>query len=401
MSGPTGIRAPLPVQFILGAESSEAAAQQAGRARRITAVFWLSQRNSCLGWIGDHHRPAMPTMETARAAWQTARPIVLPGFAASEIPALQHHIAQSAALAEAVLNGGDYEALLLQAPYSARLAPRFVLLGSTYDEGDPQEIVKIEFDAVNRGEIAAEHLWSKLSWLSYEEYDASLRFRFSFGMENYEDVAADPQRQAYASALTEAVFPESAVISANRRLAMFLRKMLQAKDIMYVERIVYFNAPEGGAQFHHDVEGGHLGVVFAQLSGRTAWLALSTEQMLDEIQTFLARPNAGVAIRGVIRHHKTRAKLFTLARDRDVLAAYLNSSDNDPLERLINRCPAFIRGLIEHGHAHILHPGDIILLPQHDAGHCTWHAVYCLDDRPGEALSFAIRHATPLSHRRD
>ena len=274
MPSPAETHVPLPVQFILGAESSAEAAQQVARAQRITAVFWLSQRNSCLGWIGDHHRPAMPTMEAARAAWQTARPMVLPGFAASEIPAQQHHITQSATLAEAVLSGGDYEALLLQAPYSARLAPHFVLLGSTYDEGDPQEIVKIEFDAVNSGEIAAKHLWSKLSWLSYEEYDASLRFRFSFGMENYQDVAADPRRQAYASALAEAIFPESAVISANRRLAMLLRKMLRTKDIMYVERIVYFNAPEGGAQFHHDVEGGHLGVVFAQLSGRTAWLAL-------------------------------------------------------------------------------------------------------------------------------
>ena len=292
----------------------------------------------------------------------------------------------------AVLDGGDCETLLLQAPYAARLAHRFELLASNYDEGDPQEIVKIEFDAMENGRLIAENLWVKLSWLSYQEHDASLRFRFSFGMENYEDVAADPERQRYAAELAEALFPESAVISANTRLAAFLRDMLQAEDVTYVERIVYFNAPEGGAQFHHDVERGHLGVVFAQVSGRTAWLALSTEQLLDEIQRFLAQADAESALRKVIRHPKTRAKLFTLAQDRAALAAYLNDRDNDPLERLINRSPIFVRQLIERGHAHILHPGDVMLLPQHDMAHCAWHAVYCLDDHPGEALSFAIRH---------
>ena len=55
--------------------------------------------------------------------------------------------------------------------------------------------------------------------------------------------------------------------------------------------------------------------------------------------------------------------------------------------------PAFIRSLIDRGHGYIINPGDIILLPQHDADHCSWHAVYCLDDSPGEALSFAVRRA--------
>jgi hypothetical protein len=386
-------RTTLAVRYILDAASSLEATQQAAQAQGISDVYRLSQRDSRLGWIGEHHRPAMPTVEGARDAWRAALPIVLPGFVAKEIPAQRHHIAQAAALMEAVLDGGECEALLLHAPYTTQLAPHFELLGATYDEGDPQEIVKIEFDAVENGEIVAENLWVKLSWLSYEEHDASLRFRFSFGMENYEDVAADPRRQAYAASLTEALFPESAVISANGRLAAFLREMLRVKDFVYVERIVYFNAPEGGAQFHNDVERGHLGVVYAQLSGHTAWLALSTEQLLDEIQAFLARSDADGAIRGVIRHHKTRTMLFTLAQDRASLAEYLNRRDNDPLERLINRCPAFVRTLIERGHAHILNPGDVILLPQHDISHCIWHAVYCLDDEPGEALSFAIRNA--------
>ncbi len=382
------------VCYLCGAESSAEAALHAARAQGLERVFWLSQRDSRLGWIGELPRPAPPTPDAARIAWRAARPIFLPGFIAGEIPAQQHHIAAAHALMEAVLDGADCETLLLQAPYDARLAPHFELLAPIYDEGDPQGIVKIEFDAVKDGVVIAEDLWVKLSWLSYAEQDASLRFRFSFGMENYEDVAADPQRQRYAAQLTEALFPESAVISTNSRLAALLREMLRVKDIAYVERIVYFNAPEGGAQFHNDVERGHLGVVYAQLSGRTAWLALSTGQLLDEIQKFLAQPDAEAAIRKVIRHPKTRAKLFSLAQDRAALAAYLNQRENDALERLINRVPAFARKLIEGGHGYILNPGDIILLPQHDMAHCAWHAVYCLDDQPGEALSFALRHVS-------
>lgn len=382
-----------PVRFILDAAYSAAEARQAASGHGISRVFWLSQRDSRLGWIGEQHRPVLPGLDAARHAWQAARPVLLPGFVADGIPAHRQDIAQATSLMQAVLDGADCEELLLQEPYAGRLAPRFELLSSTYDEGDPQELVKIEFDVMQNSEIVAENLWVKLSWLSYAEHDASLRFRFSFGMENYEDVASDPERQAYAAALTEALFPESAVISADSRLQNFLRDLLRVEDLAYVERIVYFNAPEGGAQFHHDVERGHAGVVFAQLSGRTAWLALSTEQLLDALQDFLAQPDADNSMGETIKLKKTRAKLIKLAEDRAALANHLNSRDNDPLEQLVNRTPAFIRCLIDRGHAYILNPGDIILLPQHDAAHCSWHAVYCLDDSPGEALSFAVRRA--------
>jgi len=381
------------VAYIADAGQSEYVIQRDAKALGISQVFWLSQRNSRLGWIGERQRPAMPAPSVARTAWQAAQPIFLPGLVSTALPIHQQHITQAYALMAAVLDGEECEELLQQSPYAERLAPQFELLGSSYDEGDPQEIVKIEFDALQGEEITAENLWVKLSWLSYEDEDASLRFRFSFGMENYEDVAADPQRQHYAAALTEALFPESAIISANPRVMNYLRELLEVPKLVYVERIVYFNAPEGGAQFHHDVERGHLGVVFAQVSGRSAWLALSTEQLLDEIQGFLTEPQAEDHLRTNIPQAKDRAKLLAMADNRQTLEKYLNQRDNDPLEQLINRTPAFARRLVEHGHAYILRPGDVILLPQHDADHCAWHAVYCLDDEPGEALSFAIRHA--------
>ncbi|MEJ2552659.1 MAG: hypothetical protein P8164_05215 [Gammaproteobacteria bacterium] len=388
-------KGPSPVRYVLDANHSAEEARRAAWKLGISRPCWLSQRDSRLGWIGEQCRPAWPDLHAARHAWHAAQPVLLPGFVAAELPAHRHHIAEAADLMAAVLDGTDCEQLLLEEPYAGRLAHRFELLSSLYDEGDQQEIVKLEFDAVRGDEIVAENLWVKLSWLSYAEQDASLRFRFSFGLENYEDVAADPERQLQAAALTEAIFPESAIISANSRLQHYLRELLEAKELVYVERIVYFNAPEGGAQFHHDVERGHLGVVFAQISGHTAWLALSTEQLLDALQTFLALPDAAQAMANGVKARRDRTALVALAGHRGALAECMNNRDHDALEQLINRTPDFARHLIERGHAYILHPGDIILLPQHDPAHCSWHAVYCLDDKPGEALSFAVRRAAP------
>lgn len=380
------------VSYILDAGYSAEEARRTAREQGISKVFWLSQRDSRLGWIGERHRPPPPRLASARRTWQAAEPVLLPGFAADVIPVHQQDITQAKTLTQALLDGADCEKLLLREPYAERLDGRFDLLSSTFDEGDPQEIVKIEFDAIHDGKIIAENLWVKLSWLSYAEHDASLRFRFSFGMENYEDVAADPKRQVCAAALTEAIFPESTIISANSRLQNFLRSLVQTDNLVYVERIVYFNAPEGGAQFHHDVERGHLGVVFAQLSGSSAWLALSTEQLLNALQEFLGHHGVESAMGKSIKSHKAQRKLIKLAENRAALTNYLNNRNNDPLERLINRTPHFTRHLIDRGHAYILHAGDILLLPQHDIAHCCWHAVYSLDKGPEEALSFAIRY---------
>ena len=52
------------------------------------------------------------------------------------------------------------------------------------NEGDDQEIETVLFDALDNGEVVAEDLWAKVSWLSFFEEDSSLRVRFSFGMDH-------------------------------------------------------------------------------------------------------------------------------------------------------------------------------------------------------------------------
>jgi len=250
-------------------------------------------------------------------------------------------------------------------------------LASSAEEHDEQGIEKVYFDVEQDGELCAEDLWCKASWLSFHDEDASLRFRFSFGMEGFEDVAADPARQIWAGELCERIFPESAIITKNTEVLDLLKEIL-GSEAQFVERIVYFNAPNGGAQFHHDVERGHAGVVFAQLSGATFWLALNKQSLMDEMIAFAAE-------------HTVSDALKVLLKDREALSCYMEERDHELVEALIDQDPKFIQYLNAQGYSHYLQAGDILLLPQRDLDYCVWHSVFTLGDEPGEALSFAIR----------
>lgn len=379
------------VAYVAAPDTPPAEAQALAARQGWGEAVLLRRRGTALAWVAERRRPTMPDARELRQAWQAAQPMPLPGFAPAEVQAQGAHIRQSLALAQSVLEGAEVAECFEQSPYAERLAPGFEMLAAFEDEGDPQEIETLEFDAVQDGEVIAENLWVKASWLSFEDDDASLRFRFSFGLVGYEDVAADPLRQHHAAALTEALFPESAVISANGRLAVLLQAALGVADLRYVERIIYFNAPNGGAQFHQDVERGHLGVVFAQAHGGTGWLTLPKQILMDEIQQFAAGPAGAAALAELLPQTKLRKELSNIIGERESLARVLDAGDHDALEALLNRCPAFTRQLVEHGHCYLLRPGDLILLPQHDAEHCAWHTVFCLDDFLGEALSFAVR----------
>lgn len=342
----------------------------------------LLRRGFEYGWIAldEAARPAMPCADEARRAWAVHSAVFLPGILADALPGFQQDIAQAHRLMERTREGEDLSALFEESPYAERLQPDFELSGSSYEEHDDQGIEKVYFDAWQDDEMVADDLWCKASWLSFDEEEGSLRFRFSYGIEGYEDVAADPERQRWAARLTDAVFPESAAVTRHPALNALLARVLDCREVAFAERIVYFNAPNGGAQMHHDVERGHDGVVFAQMSGATFWLALSKPALMDEIDAFLAQAPAG-----------EWAELRRLAADRQALAAHLDEAEHELAEALVDREPAFFRQLIEHGHAYVLRPGDVLLLPQHSLDDCVWHSVICLGGEEGEGLSFALR----------
>jgi len=378
------------VVYIAGPNATPTEAEQLAKQQGLQPPVLLRRRGTALGWVAE--QPELPgyEAESAGRAWTNSEGYALKGFVADLIAPYQADIQQACKLMEQVAEGAEVADLFEQSPYIERTTAQFELLSAFQDEGDDQEIETVEYDAVEDDEVVAENLWCKASWLSFEDDDASLRFRFSFGMVGYEDVAADYQRQHYAAQLTDAIFPESAIISQNKTLEAFLCQALNAEKLAYVERIIYFNAPNGGAQFHQDVERGHLGVVFAQIHGRTGWLACSKAQLIDQVQAFVADPANESVLLGLMDERMLDELKLKAASQTD-LNGWLDERDNDPLELLLNRCPEFYKVLFDLGYGYLINEGDIILLPQKSIDECCWHTVFCIDDFPGESLSFAIR----------
>ncbi len=380
------------IVYVASPETTEAQANNIAQLQGLNTPVLLKRRGTSLGWIAERKEQLQINAEAAAQAWHNSYAYTLPGFVTDKLASQQQHIDQSLSLMEQIAEGAEVAELFEQTPYIERTSEQFEMLASFQDEGDDQEIETIEYDAVEADEVVGENLWCKASWLSFEEDDASLRFRFSFGMVGYEDVAADLKRQHYAAQLTEAIFPESSIISNNPALESFMQKVLGVEKLSYVERIVYFNSPNGGAQFHQDVERGHLGVVFAQIHGRTGWLACSKSQLIDEIQIFVSNTDNEPALVKLLPDTHALEELKQKSQDRELLNNWLDQRDNEPLELLLNRCPEFYCHLIGKGFAYLINAGDIILLPQKSLDECAWHTVFCLDNFPGESLSFAVRN---------
>lgn len=318
--------------------------------------------------------------------WHQGKPVLLKQACLEMLETYDSCIKQSEALVLSILEGNSCEEFIDTPSYSKRLSGKFEPMGAAFNEGDEQEIEMVMFDAISNDLTTAEDLWMKVSWLSFHDEDASMRFRFSFGVDLEEDVAADPARQEASALLADAIFPESALITEN---APLLEKITRASEISkpkFVERILYFNAPNGGAYLHHDLERGHAGVVYAQVSGSTFWLAIPLNELAREIQNFVrihALPDSLSA--------KQQREITIMASDINAISKELNSFSNDALVHLINETQEFIQYLIEQGHGRTLGKGDAILLPQKDAQQCCWHSVFCIGEEVGQALSFAIR----------
>jgi len=350
--------------------------------------------------------------EDELSAWHEGKPVLLKGQCVNQLSAFETSNTQSAELYKSVLEQElTCDELLDESPYRERLKAGFQVLGSSINEGDNQEIETVLFDAVSSSEkevgasefgydgcdgdkesqdILAEDLWMKVSWLSFYDEDASLRFRFSFGVDLHEDVAADIKRQKFAAQLTEAAFPESAIITGNDDLLEKLRQLLNTEKIKFVERIVYFNAPHGGAYLHHDRERGHAGVVYAQLSGSTFWLALPRKILVKEVMSFISKCQLSIWPNSIDTN--MQKELSVLSSDELSVTRELESFANSSLIHLINETEGFVQQLIANGHGRQLNAGDMLLLPQESDDSCCWHSVYTVGENTGEALSFAVRN---------
>ncbi len=294
----------------------------------------------------------MPTVANVQSRWVRDEPVLL--SAALDVESVRGGIRNTLDFFRRVRRGGVLEPTLRH-----RLGGQagYELVGVSVDVGDEREIEKVHVDS-----RAAEDLFAKLSWVSNDETDSSLRVRFSFGSERLDDWYGDDQRAREADRLAAAVFPECAAFDGHRSLRRLLTRLV-GSGMRMSERIVYSNAPGGGAVFHHDAEMDQRGVVYGQLAGRTLWLALPKRALSDLVAK--RGQSAGEALRQL-------------------------DQPSAALRRRLNSDPRFTATLVEAGHAYVLTPGDVLLLPSRGVDDVAWHSVFALGNSPSLSHSYGL-----------
>jgi len=244
-------------------------------------------------------------------------------------------------------------------------------------------------------------LWAKSAWLSTYDGDESLRVRFSFGQEVEDDASRDIHRHRCVSELVQRLLPEAEWLASDPILAESLERFLGQRSFL-TQHIAYWNAPDGGALFHHDafaeeVSGGQRGVVYAQFSGATLWLSLSVEQLATRTRELGELLLAGEMSWVAERLRSIDPGLVELcAGPLSVIARELALPACGRLAPVVNQGPEFTALLADAGHAFLVEPGDVVLLPNHGYKRTAMHSVFCASDEPGYALSMAVREQDPL-----
>jgi hypothetical protein len=334
----------------------------------------LVRRGVHHGWLAPERRAAAdlaagPSSEQLER-WRRDEPIVLAGVLRAALAAHAEDCAATLALFARARAG----ALDFQDEIWRRLARdrRFAPAGATVDLGDAREIEKVFADGLRGRRRVARDLWAKLSWIAADERDRSLRIRFSFGAEALLEWREDPERAQWADRLALAAFPECAVLAENAELVARIERLAGAR-VRLSERIVYSNAPRGGAVFHHDAEPGQRGVCYGQFAGATAWLALRKRVLAEHV----AAAAAGTSL---ARRLKTAERALSALDEESAVG----------LARLLNETPSFTRRLVEAGHAFVLRAGDALLLPNHGDQDTCWHSVFAVGARPSLSHSYGI-----------
>ena len=339
-------------------------------------------------------------LATALERWHAAKPIVLRGAATAE---------QRAEFADEIADRDELHAALqeprgLRAFLEARasdLAPEFEPLRAPARLFDRDRDLERIVVRSTRGR-KVDDLWVKSAWLSTADGEDSLRVRVSFGRERDDDASADLLRHRVVADLAARLFPESALLAANPAIAQLAERLL-AGPALFTQHIAYWNAPDGGALFHHDAfaedeeepsRPGQLGVAYLQLTGRTAWLALSIADLARRVREFVECLLGGdlpwVAAQ-LFPDETARTRVDALTADPDALLAELARPGCGTLGPLVNRGPEFTAWLADAGHAALLGPGDAILLPNHGLRRTAMHSVFCAGEEVAYSLSLAIR----------
>jgi hypothetical protein len=306
---------------------------------------------------------APPDTAAAARLWRAGEAVFLPGVLGDGPRRHAAAIARSLAMFERLRRGGRF---LDELEHALAGDPDLRYAGSTVDRADARQIERVFVDAGPGDAPRARDLWAMLAWIADDQHDRSLRIRFSSGKEQLEEWQLQSESTAaWADEFAARAFPECRAVTGCAPLQRRLGALLQ-RPFRLSERIVYNNAPGGGAVFHHDAEPAQLGVAFSQLDGHTAWFAL-------------ARPRLAALL--VRAGH---------CADLPRALAALDRGGDARIWHVLNRDVAFARRLSAHGAMFLLRPGDGILLPSHGTELCCWHSVFALGSRPSLAHSYGV-----------
>jgi hypothetical protein len=342
-------------------------------------------------------RARLPRASRQRQRVREARPLVWRGWLSEALPRWRSELFRSERLPARFAAALD-PARELRAWIAGQLGARgsdFVLLDEAAPLEDPQrDLAKLLLRAKFLPPDGPP-LWAKLGRLSDHPGDASLRLRLGFGREVDDDDNPDPRGLEAVARLAARLWPERAAIAGDRRLWAALAELFDA-PLRPSQDILYWNRPQGGARFHHDAfreqDDAQRGVLFAQLAGRTAWAALSIADLARralEFRAELARGEAPWVLEELAPSGALEA-LDSLAADPLALRRELGLPGQGRLGPLIDQAPEFLGFLAERGHAAILHPGDLILLPNHGRLATAMHSVFCASNAQNLALSLGL-----------
>jgi hypothetical protein len=337
------------------------------------------------------------------ARWHASQPIVIHGAADGALADSADCIDAAGALHAALQEPLGLRRWLARLAKS--LEPDFAVLPARprlFDPGRDLERVLVGSVAAGGRGRRVKDLWVKSAWLSTAEGDDSLRVRVSFGRERDDDASGDLLRHRLVAELASRILPESSLVSANPALVHQVERMI-AEPALFTQHIAYWNAPDGGALFHHDAfsedeeesrRPGQLGVCYLQLSGRTAWLALSIADLAARVREFAECLSEGEIpwVRAQLFPDAASQKRFAgLLEDEEALLRELARPSCGSLAAFVNRGPEFTAWLADAGHGAILSPGDAILLPNHGLARTAMHSVFCASEEVAYGLSLAIR----------
>lgn len=376
---------------------TEALALEAELAAQGRARFALERRGRAHGtWIElDPEldaRSDLPRPSLCRRRFAEARPLVWRGRFAPALSQWRNEIHAAVRAGEKLLEPDGLGALM-----RSRLArhPRFTVARVESGGADPERDLATAHVVDRNAAPGALAPFAKAGRLSTFADDMSVRLRFGFGREVDDDDSADRGGHRAASALARAVFPEIALVDDD---AEFQRELAEIAGLPLGVAcpIAYWNRPQGGALFHHDAfaaveENGQRGVLFVQLAGATAWLALSTLQLAKRAIEFAAQLADAPWLAEELAPSGALDAVAAANGDPFALVEELGTPGQGRLGALVNHGPAFTSFLADLGHAAVLRAGDAILLPNHGWRATAMHSVFCASDGPNFALSLGLR----------